>query len=271
MIPAAFDYYRASSLDEASQLLARHGDRAKILAGGHSLIPLMRLRLAQPGVLVDINPLEKELSYIRRDNGTLRIGALTRHHVLESSDELKRSLPMLAEIASEVGDTQIRTMGTIGGVMAHGDAAGDYCTLVLMLDAQLKTNKRTIPASQFFQGVLTTALAPDEVLTEVVLPVAAGPHKYIKFRRRLYDWAIVGVGAQRLDSGEWRVGVTNAGPTVVRASAVEQALAQGASPADASQQVVQAIDPASDVRGSGEFKRHLATVLTQRAVEGASA
>jgi len=270
VIPAAFDYYRASSVDEAARLLGQHGESAKILAGGHSLIPLMRLRLAQPGVLVDINPLEKDLGYIRRDNGTIRIGALTRHHLLEESAEIRKGLPLLAEIAHEVGDTQIRTMGTVGGVLAHGDAAGDYCTLAVMLDAQITTNKRTIPASGFFQGVLTTSLEPDEVLIEVAFPVAAGRHKYIKFRRRLYDWAVVGVGAQQLDGGEWRVGVTNAGPTVVRASAVEQALAQGASPAEASRQVVQAIDPPSDLRGSAEFKRHLATVLTQRAVEGAS-
>jgi aerobic carbon-monoxide dehydrogenase medium subunit len=265
VIPAAFEYFRASSVDEASQLLARHAD-AKVLAGGHSLIPLMRLRLAKPAALVDINPLERELSYIRRENGSLRIGALTRHYQIEGSDEVKRSLPILAEIAAEVGDLQVRTMGTIGGVLAHADPAGDYGTLALMLDAEIRTNRRSIPARDFFRGLFTTPLASDELVTEVVFPVAAGPHKYLKFRRRLYDWAIVGVGAQRVD-GQVRVGVTNAAPTPVRATRVEQALAQGASPAEAARRVNESIDPAPDLRGSAEYKRHLAEVLTRRALE----
>jgi aerobic carbon-monoxide dehydrogenase medium subunit len=270
VIPAAFEYYRASSVDEAAQLLNRHGENAKLLAGGHSLLPLLRLRLAQPSALIDINPLEKELSYIRRDNGTLRMGALTRHYQIEDSKEVQQSLPLLAEIAREVGDLQVRSLGTIGGVMAHADPAGDYGTLAVMLDAEIKTNKRSIPARDFFIDLFTTPLEHDEIVTEVAFPVADGPHKYIKFRRRMYDWAIVAVGAQRLDGG-WRVGVTNAGPTVVRAEAVEQALAQGASPAEAAQRVVQGLDPPSDLRGSAEYKRHLATVLTQRAIEQASA
>jgi aerobic carbon-monoxide dehydrogenase medium subunit len=270
MIPAAFEYYRASSVEEAAQLLGSQGENAKLLAGGHSLLPLMRLRLAQPSALIDINPLERELSYIRRDNGTLRVGALTRHYQIEQSDEVGRSLPLLAEIAREVGDQQVRTMGTIGGVLAHADPAGDYGTLARMLDAQIVTSKRSIPAGQFFVDLFTTSLGHDEVVTEVAFPVATGPHKYLKFRRRLYDWAIIGVGAQRVDGG-WRVGVTNAGPTPVRATAVEQALAQGASVADAAAQAVQGIDPPADLRGSAEYKRHLATVLTQRALEQATA
>jgi carbon-monoxide dehydrogenase medium subunit len=268
MIPAAFEYYRASSVDQAAQLLNSHGENAKLLAGGHSLLPLMRLRLAQPSALIDINPLERDLSYIRRDNGMLHVGALTRHYQIEQSDEVKRSLPLLADIAREVGDQQVRTMGTIGGVLAHADPAGDYGTLVRMLDAQIMTNRRSIPASQFFVNLFTTPLAHDEIVTEVAFPVATGPHKYLKFRRRLYDWAIVGVGAQRVDGG-WRVGITNAGPTPVRATAVEQALSQGASPAQAAAQAVQGIDPPTDLRGSAEYKRHLATVLTQRALEQA--
>jgi aerobic carbon-monoxide dehydrogenase medium subunit len=268
MIPAAFEYHRASSVDDAMQALARGGQDAKLLAGGHSLIPLMRLRLAQPSTLVDINGLERELGGIRRDNGTLRIGAMTRHYQIATSDEIKRSLPLLAEIADEVGDLQVRSMGTIGGVMAHADPAGDYTTLALMLDAQIKTNKRSIPAAQFFTGLFSTALQDDELVTEITFPIASGGHKYIKFRRRLADWAIVGVGAQKLDDGSWRVGITNAAPTAVRAQSVEQALASGASPAEAAAKAVDAIDPTSDLRGSAEYKRHLATVLTQRAIEG---
>jgi carbon-monoxide dehydrogenase medium subunit len=270
MIPAAFNYQRATSVEEASKLLAQGGDDAKVLAGGHSLIPLMRLRLAQPSVLVDINGLERELGYVRRDNGTLRVGALTRHYQIAESEEVKRSLPLLAEVANEVGDAQVRSMGTIGGVLAHADPAGDYGTLALMLDATISTNKRSIPAREFFVGLFTTPLAADELVTEVSFPVASGAHKYIKFRRRLSDWAIVGVGAQRMDDGSWRVGVTNAAPTPVRAVAVEQALSSGASAADAAKQAAQGLDPTSDLRGSAEYKRHLATVLTQRALEGAS-
>jgi aerobic carbon-monoxide dehydrogenase medium subunit len=268
MIPAAFEYKRATSVDEAARLLGQAGD-VKVLAGGHSLIPLMRLRLAEPSMLVDINPLEGELGYIRRDNGTLRVGALTRHYQIQHSEEVQRSLPILAEMASEVGDEQVRSMGSIGGVLAHGDPAGDYGTLALMLDATIKTNRRSIAARDFFKGLFTTALATDELVVEVSFPVATGPHKYIKFRRRMFDWAIVGAGAQRMDDGSWRVGVTNAAATGVRASGVEQALASGASPADAAKQAVQGLDPASDLRGSAEYKRHLAQVLTQRALETA--
>jgi len=269
MIPAAFNYQRASSVDEASRLLGQAED-AKILAGGHSLIPLMRLRLAQPSMLVDINGLDGELGYIRRDNGTLRIGALTRHYQIETSADVQRSLPLLAEVAAEVGDMQVRSMGTIGGVLAHADPAGDFCTLALMLDATISTNKRSIPARDFFQGLFTTPLGSDELVTEVSFPVASGPHKYIKFRRRMSDWAIVGVGAQRMDDGQWRVGITNAAMTPVRASGVEQALASGASPSEAARQSSQGLDPASDLRGSAEYKTHLAQVLTQRAIEGAA-
>jgi len=269
MIPAAFAYRRASSVDEAARLLAEGGD-TKLLAGGHSLIPLMRLRLAQPSTLVDINGLDRELGYIRRDNGNLRIGALTRHYQIEESAEVKRSLPLLAEVAAEVGDVQVRSMGTIGGVLAHADPAGDYTTLALMLDATITTNKRSIPASSFFLGLFTTPLAADEIVTEVSFPAAAGPHNYQKFRRRMSDWAIVGVGAQKLDNGQWRIGITNAASTPVRASGVEQALAGGASAAEASVKASQGLDPASDLRGSAEYKTHLAQVLTQRAIEGAA-
>ena len=269
MIPAAFTYHRASSVDEASRILAQTED-AKLLAGGHSLIPLMRLRLAQPTALVDINGLDRELGYVRRDNGALRIGALTRHYQIAASSDVKGALPLLAEVAGEVGDEQVRSMGTIGGVLAHADPAGDYGTLALMLDATIVTNKRSIPANSFFLGLFTTPLSADELIVEVSFPVASGPHKYEKFRRRQSDWAIVGVGAQKMDDGKWRVGITNAAPTPVRATGVEQALASGASPAEASQQAGQGLDPAADLRGSAEYKTHLAQVLTQRAIEGSA-
>lgn len=270
MIPAAFEYARAGSVEEAVQLLEQHGEDAKILAGGHSLVPLMRLRLAQPSALIDINGIPG-LDYIRVEGDRLKVGALTRHVSLQQSAAVKEHLPMLAEIADEVGDNQVRNLGTIGGVIAHADAAGDYPTLALMLDADIVTNRRTIPARDFFIDVFTTPLEPSELVTEVNFPVAPGPHKYIKFRRRLFDWAIVGVGVQKVADGGWRVGLTNVGPTPVRARTVEEALAQGASFEDAAQHASDGLQPSGDLRATPEYKLHLARVLTRRALEQASA
>ena len=269
MIPAAFEYERATSVQQASELLGRYGEDAKVLAGGHSLIPLMRLRLSQPSALIDINPI-KELNYITVDNGKLRIGALTRHVQIQNSDAVKQNLPILAEVADEVGDNQVRNMGTIGGVIAHADSAGDYPTLALMLEAEIVTNKRRHAAKDFFKDIFTTPLEHDELVCEIVFPVANGPHKYIKFRRRLFDWAIVGAAAQQLN-GSWRIGLTNVGPTPIRATAVEQALASGASAADAAEHASDGLDPSGDLRASADYKKHLSRVLTRRAIEQASA
>jgi aerobic carbon-monoxide dehydrogenase medium subunit len=267
LIPAAFEYAKASSVDEAVKLLKQYGEDAKVLAGGHSLIPLMRLRLSQPKALVDINGV-KGLDRVEAKGNKLHVGALTRHVEIQNSHTVKESLPILAEVAGEIGDNQVRNMGTMGGAIAHGDAAGDYPTIALMLDAEIVTNKRTIPAHDFFKDIFTTALAPDEIVTEVVFPVAHGPHKYIKFRRRLFDWAIVGAAAQKVD-GHWRIGLTNVGPTPVRAKAVEDALAKGAKPEDAAQHASDGLSPAGDLRASPEYKKHLARVLTKRAIEQA--
>jgi carbon-monoxide dehydrogenase medium subunit len=187
---------------------------------------------------------------------------------IQNSDVVKDKLPLLAEVAGEVGDNQVRNMGTIGGVVAHADAAGDYPTIALMLDADIVTNKRTIPAKDFFKDVFTTPLAPNEIVTEVVFPLADGPHKYIKFRRRLFDWAIVGAAAQKMNGG-WRIGLTNVGPTPVRAKAVEEALHSGAKPEDAAQHASDGLTPSGDLRASPEYKKHLARVLTKRAIEQA--
>ncbi len=267
MIPAAFEYARASSVEEAVKLLKNYGEDAKVLAGGHSLIPLMRLRLAQPSALVDINGI-KGLDQIKESGGKLHIGALARHVSIHNSQVVKDKLPLLAEVAAEVGDNQIRNMGTIGGVVAHADAAGDYPTIALMLDADIVTNKRTIAAKDFFKDIFTTPLAADEIVTEIVFPVANGPHKYIKFRRRLFDWAIVGAAAQKMDGG-WRIGLTNVGPTPVRAKAVEEALHKGAKPEEAAQHASDGLNPSGDLRASPEYKKHLARVLTKRAIEQA--
>ena len=267
MIPAAFEYAKASSVDEAVKHLDHYGEDAKVLAGGHSLIPLMRLRLAQPKALVDINGI-KGLDHIEAKGDKLHIGALTRHISIHSSPVVREKLPLLAEVANEVGDNQVRNMGTIGGVMAHADAAGDYPTLALMLDAEIVTNKRKIAAHDFFKDLFTTPLAANEIVTEVVFPVADGPHKYIKFRRRLFDWAIVGAAAQKMN-GHWRIGLTNVGPTPVRAKAVEDALAKGAKPEEAAQHASDGLSPSGDLRASPEYKKHLARVLTKRAIEQA--
>jgi len=267
VIPAAFEYARASSVDEASRLLDKFGEDAKVLAGGHSLIPLMRLRLAQPTALVDINAI-KDLDHIKESGGKLHVGALTRHVTIQNSSVVKDKLPLLAEIAGEVGDNQVRNMGTMGGVIAHADAAGDYPTLALILDAEIVTNQRTIQAREFFKDLFTTALGPNEVVTEVVFPVANGPHRYVKFRRRLFDWAIVGVAAQKMNGG-WRIGLTNVGTTPVRATAVEKALHDGAKPEEAAQHASDGLDPAGDLRASPEYKKHLARVLTKRAINQA--
>ena len=268
MIPAAFEYSRASSVAEAVDQLRAAGPDAKVIAGGQSLLPMMRLRLAQPGHLVDLNGI-RDLDYVTVEGGRVRIGALTRHSTLVRSEALRSSLPLLAEMAREVGDPQVRTRGTIGGVMAHADAAGDYPTLALMLDAEIVTDRRRIPARDFFQHLFTTALEPDELVMEVVFPVATGAHRYLKFRRRLFDWAIVAVGVQRLEDG-WRVGITHAGPTAVRAHAVEEALRSGATPAEAAERASDGLHPSGDVHASPEFRLHLAQVLTRRALEQAA-
>jgi aerobic carbon-monoxide dehydrogenase medium subunit len=267
VIPAAFEYARASSVEEASKLLNKYGEDAKVLAGGHSLIPLMRLRLAQPKALIDINGI-KELDHIKEQGGRVHVGALTRHVTIAGSQVLREKLPILADVAGEVGDNQVRNMGTIGGVVAHADSAGDYPTIALMLDAEIVTNQRTIAAKDFFKDLFTTPLAADEIVTEVVFPIATGPHKYIKFRRRLFDWAIVGAAAQKMNGG-WRIGLTNVGPTPVRAKTVEEALGKGAKPEEAAEHASDGLSPSGDLRASPEYKKHLARVLTKRAIQQA--
>ncbi len=269
MIPAAFDYLQAATLDEAVAALAQHGDEAKLLAGGQSLIPLMRLRLAQPSMLVDVGRVGG-LDHIRRENGTLVVGALARHVDMARSDVVRDSVPLLAEMAGEVGDQQVRNLGTMGGVMAHGDAAGDYCALARMLDAQIVTTRRTHAAADFFQDVFTTALEPDEIVTEVRFPIIDGGHAYIKWRRRMYDWALAGVAVQK-DGEGWRVGYVALGATPLRGTSVEKALSEGAGPADASLEATKDIEPRDDVRATAEYRSHLATVITRRALERAGA
>jgi aerobic carbon-monoxide dehydrogenase medium subunit len=277
MIPAAFDYQRASSVDEAVQLLGEHGDDAKLLAGGHSLLPLMKLRLAAPAVLIDIGRLE-DLSYVRSEDGQVRIGALSRHHDLATSEELREQAPLLAHIAGQIGDPQVRHRGTIGGSIAHGDPASDLPAALLALRGTLVVRgpggEREIPADEVFTGFLETALAPDEVLTEIRVPaVGSAPWGFQKFVRRAQDWAIVGCAAVLGNGGSGGpgVGLVNMGPTPLRAAGVEEALRNGASPGDAAARADEGTSPTDDLNASAEYRRHLAQVLVRRALQSAQA
>jgi carbon-monoxide dehydrogenase medium subunit len=268
MIPVAFDYQRVTSVEEALGLLATHGDEAKLLAGGHSLLPLMKLRLAVPAVLVDVGRLS-ELSYVRDAGDHIAIGALTRHRDLETSDLLAAQVPILAHVAGLVGDPQVRHRGTIGGSLAHGDPASDLPAVVLALGGTLVARgpggERTIPSPSFFEGFLQTALGPDELLTEIRVPKATGGWSYQKFNRRAQDWAIVGAAAVR--NGSTGVALVNMGSTPLRASATEAALASGATIGDAAAVAAEGTDPSGDLNASPDFRRHLATVLVRRALE----
>ena len=273
MIPAPFDYVRAGSVDEALAALAEHGDEAKILAGGHSLLPLMKLRLATPAVLVDIARLA-ELSYIRDEGDELRVGGLTRHHDVERSDLIRRQCGLLAHVTSFVGDPQVRHRGTIGGSIAHGDPASDLPAAVVALGGSLvvrgNSSERVVPASEFFHGFLETALAPDELLVEVRVPKTPGARfSYQKFVKRAQDWAIVGAAVVRWDDGTG-VGLANMGSTPIRATAVEQALASGASAAAAASVADEGTSPTADLNASEDYRRHLAKVLVRRGLEASA-
>ena len=269
MIPAPFTYQRAGTVEEALDLAAEAGDDGKYLAGGHSLLPLMKLRFAVPEVVIDIGRLD-ELSYIREEDGHIAIGALTRHHDLEHSELLGAELPLLACAASAVGDPQVRHRGTIGGSLAHGDAASDLPAVGLALDATLvargPSGSREIAITDFFRGLFETALAPGELLTEIRIPKPAERGwSFQKFTKRAIDWAIVGVAVQG-----GRVALVNMGPVPMRATAVEQALAAGAAPADAAAHAAEDTSPASDINASAAYREHLARVLTARALAEAA-
>jgi carbon-monoxide dehydrogenase medium subunit len=273
MIPASFEYVRATSAEEAIALIGQHGDEAKFLAGGHSLLPLMRLRLAQPSVLVDIGRLS-DLSFIRDEGEHIAIGALTRHADVETSDLLAEHAPLLKHATTHVGDPQVRHRGTIGGSIAHADPASDLPATTLALGAtyvaQGPGGRREIPASEFFESFLTTTLAPDEMLVEIRIPKMQGASwGFQKFNRRAQDWAIVGVAAWRRN-GAAGVALVNMGSTPILATSVSDALASGASVADAAELAAAEADPQADLNASVEYRVHLAKVLTRRALEAAS-
>jgi carbon-monoxide dehydrogenase medium subunit len=280
VIPLAFDYEVAESVDHAIELLGQHGEDAKLLAGGHSLLPIMKLRLAAPSILVDLGRVE-ELKYVRDEGDHIAIGAMTRHTEVERDQLLQEQCGLLAYTTSLVGDPQVRHRGTIGGSISHGDAASDLPSALLALEATFVIRgpggERTVAAADFFQDYLQTDLAPDEVLTEIRVP-RLGPDtgwSYKKFNRRAQDWAVVGVAAVVEGSNgsvrSARIGLTNMGSTPLRATAAEGALsgADAGSLAEATQNADEGTSPASDIAASSEYRRHLARVLTRRAVEEA--
>ena len=269
MIPSSFTYKRAGSAEEACDLAAEYGEDAKFLAGGHSLLPLMKLRLAAPEVIIDLGGL-RDLSYVTDQGSHVAIGALTRHHDVEHSALLTREIPLLAHAAGQVGDPQIRHRGTIGGSIAHADPASDLPAVLLALDATLVARgtdgSREIGIGEFFQSLFETVLEPGELLTEIRVPKpAAAGWSFQKFNQRAIDWAIVGVAVQ---GGQ--VALVNMGGTPLRATAVEAALAAGVSPADAAAHAAEGTSAASDIRASREYREHLARVLVSRALTEAS-
>ncbi|MDP1821441.1 MAG: xanthine dehydrogenase family protein subunit M [Acidimicrobiales bacterium] len=274
MIPAAFDYQRVDSVDAAVAALGEHGDEAKLLAGGHSLLPLMKLRLATPSVLIDLGRVQ-ELSYVQDRGDHIAIGALTRHHVLHTSGLLATDAPLLAHAAGQVGDPQVRHRGTLGGSIAHGDPASDLPAVLLALRATLVARgpegNRSIAVDDFFVGFLETALRPDEVLTEVQVPKVTGQGwSFQKMNRRAQDWAIVGVACV-LSGTAAGIGLVNMASRPLRASATEAALAGGASLADAAQAAAEGAEASADLNASAEFREHLARVLVRRALEESAA
>jgi aerobic carbon-monoxide dehydrogenase medium subunit len=278
MIPAEFDYTAPDTLDDAVRALADGGEDAKLLAGGHSLLPLMKLRLAAPSLLVDLRKVPG-LHGVQKENGSWRIGALTAHAELERTPELG----LLSRAAGTIADPMVRNRGTIGGSLAHGDPASDLPAIVLMADGTVTVTgpngQRTIAAGELFRDYLDTAIEPAEVLTEVHVPALDGyGFGYEKFNRRSEDWAMVAVAALVKKNGDTaedvRVGLTNMGSTPLRASAVEDALKgqplTAESIAKAAEQADEGTSPPADLNASSEYKRHLARVLTKRALTTAA-
>lgn len=279
MIATQFDYARANTLDEALNLLAQNED-GKILAGGHSLIPAMKLRLAAPSMLIDISRI-KDLSYIREEGNQIRIGAMTTHYQIESSDLLRNICPLLPECASQIGDMQVRNKGTIGGSVAHSDPAGDWPAAILALDAELvavsQSGERVIKAGDFFVDLLTTALQPNEILREIRInkPQGRTGSAYVKMPHPASGFAVVGVAANLSFNGgneckSASIGITGVSSKAYRSSAVENSLA-GATLTDdavaaAAAHATDGVDVNGDVFASDEYRRHLAAVYTRRAI-----
>ena len=279
MIPAAFDYELAESVEQALDLLGTDPDAA-VLAGGHSLVPAMKLRIVRPSKLVDIGRLS-DLAYVRDAGTHVAIGALTRHAAVQADPLLQEHCPIVSTTAGEIGDPQVRHRGTIGGSLAHADPASDLPTVMLALGADFVVvgagGERTVAAAEFFTGVFETAVGQGELLTEIRVPKLGDSTgwAYLKYHRRAQDWATVGVAALvHRDNGSATrasVALTNMGGMPLRAATVEEAVASGASPAAAAAHAADGTEPSSDTAASAEFRMHLARVLTRRALTEALA
>jgi carbon-monoxide dehydrogenase medium subunit len=281
MIPTSFEYVRAGSVEEAVSALASSGDDAKVMAGGQSLIPLLRLRLSYPEVVVDVGRIEA-LRGVRDEGDHLVIGAMTTHDEVLRDPLVRTHCGLIAEATETVADPAVRHRGTFGGALAHADPAGDLPAVALALDAGFVIagpgGRRTVPASEFFLDYLQTVLGPDELLVEVRVPKLGADwgYRYEKFHRVAQSWAVVGVAAvvQRSNGSiaSARIGLTNMGATPLRASATEQALAGAdlGSIGDAAGHAADGTSPASDLNGAADYRQHLARVLTGRAVTAAA-
>jgi carbon-monoxide dehydrogenase medium subunit len=276
VIPATFEYERVESVDAAIAAL-QADDGARLLAGGHSLLPQMKLRFAVPSKLIDIGRL-RDLSYVREADAGVAIGALTRYRDLEMSDAIHDLCPIVASVAGRVGDPQVRHMGTIGGAVGHADPASDIATTLVALEAELAVRgpggDRTVPARDFFKSPFEPDVGPQELVTEVRVPKITGVGwAYLKFHPRAQDWAIVGVAAlvERSNGGIGKasVALTNMGPTPLRATSVEQALAGGEDVAQAARGATEGTSPVDDAFASSEYRRYLAPILVRRAIEEA--
>ena len=284
MYPAQFDYHTPGSIKEALDLLGKHKDDAKLLAGGHSLLPAMKFRLARPAHVVDLRKIPG-LSGIKEEGGTLVVGAMTTHYAVESSAAVKSKCGVLAQTAAMIGDPMVRNMGTIGGSLAHADPAADYPATAIAVGAELVAEgpkgKRTIKVDDFFKGLMTTAVGADEILTEVRVPAMAANQSaaYMTFPHPASRFAVVGVAAVlTIDGGKCTkasIGITGAGTHAVRAKGVEAALAgktlDAASIAAAAERAPEGVDVQADLQGSVDYKQHLLKVFAKRAIEAAAA
>ena len=282
MIPVNFDYVAAKSVDEALELLGRHGADAKLLAGGHSLIPLMKLRLALPSVLIDLGRIA-ELRYVRDEGSEIAVGGMTTYYTLASSEVVRQKSPLLAEAAAAVGDVQVRNRGTIGGSLVHADPASDMAAAVLALDARMilvgPSGKREVPAGSFFVGMLQSAVAPNEVLTEIRVKKsqANSGAAYLKLAQPASGFALVGVAARVTFTGtkcsEIAVAVTGVAPKPFRAASVEARLRGSSLDAEtlalACADVAEGVEALSDIHASAEYRKAVASVYARRALETA--
>jgi aerobic carbon-monoxide dehydrogenase medium subunit len=283
MIPAGFEYFAPSSLKEAVELLSNYKDDVKILAGGQSLVPLMKLRLAKPRYVVDLSRIG-DLNYIRGAGGALHIGALATHSEIENSEAIRRDCPLLAQTAATIADVQVRNRGTLGGSLAHADPAGDMPAAILAVDAELKASgpsgERWIKAEDFFVGFLTSALEADEILTEIKVPIKSGGKSvYLKAAQRASGFAVVGVAVRLTvangNCNDIAIGITGVTDKAYRAKNVEQALKGKKLEAElierAALRVVDGVDLLEDINGSKDYRAHLARVYTARAIKAALA